>query len=119
MKPPELTDEQYHSLDAIWGNPGKEAKEHKHIGWFFWLQFENDGNAFMAEDKENKMYEFYSMNVDNSKPFGEVYHDDGTKVVTQTIEDHLSELGIMWMIRGRKWNRKVVGYGYKKAYIEI
>ena len=109
MKTPELTDEQFNT----------HKKPTKHIGWFFWLQFVNDPeNTFAAEDDEHKIHEFYSLPLIN-EPFGAVYHDDGTKITCQTIEDYLNELGKMWMIRGRKWNKQIVGYGYRKAYIEI
>jgi hypothetical protein len=55
MKPPELTDEQYHSLDAIWGKSGEwttyKQESMKHIGWFFWLQFdEHDENSGIFEN---------------------------------------------------------------------
>jgi hypothetical protein len=120
MKPPELTDDQYYALDSVWGC--KEAKEDikKHIGWFFWLQFdEHDGNSgiYNSMSDDFKMYEFYPNGNNDPNWFGDVFHQDGTKVSCKTIEDYLNELGKMWMITGRKWDKKVIGYGYKKAYI--
>lgn len=80
-----------------------------------------DSGIYGSMSEDLKMYEFYPNGNSSNNPdwFGDVFHHDGTKVSCKTIEDYLNESGKMWMITGRKWNRKIVGYGYKKAYIEI